>query len=338
MCHGFTSHILLCEGFLQTCVATQLYAWRDAYVTWIRHTCDVTQLCVLWNSVSLHTEMYVWHESIIRVTWLNHVCDGTHVCPSHMWHDSNICVTCVMWIRYACDVTHVCPSHMWRDSCVSVKHGTWLSYVGDVTHVWRESITHVTWLMCIHHSCDMTQLYVWHDSCVMKIRNTCDVNHVCLLHMWRDSCVPVKHVTWLNYAWRDSCVIWIRCTCDVTQLYAWEFSYSTTCALIQISVTWLVCDVNRNDSHAPFFWFLLHQCRARSRIFEKKNQKISKTKNNTQKHTNTHRDPDTHTQTHTQTDRQTDTDTPIESERERHKRPMTSESSRGKKNTIFRFV
>ena len=92
-----------------------------------------------------------------------------------------------------------------------------------------------------------------------------------------------------------------------------------------------MCDVNRNDSHAPFFWLLLHQCRARSRIFEKKNQKISKTRNNTQKHTNTHRDPDTHTQTHTQTDRQTDTDTLIESERERHKRPMASESSRGKK-------
>jgi len=74
------------------------YVWRDSEISifptffkQVTGMCDVTPLCV-------------WHESFMCVTCLIHVCDMTPLC---VWHDSFMCVT---WLIHVCDMTH---SYVW---------------------------------------------------------------------------------------------------------------------------------------------------------------------------------------------------------------------------------
>ena len=114
------------------------------WVTWLIHTCDMTQF-------------YERHDSFVYVTcriicakWLIHMCDMTH---SYVWHDSFICET---WLIHTWDITHseVCHASFIRVS--------WLIHRWVVTHsflsIWRTSpILHrIITITKLIHTCGMT--------------------------------------------------------------------------------------------------------------------------------------------------------------------------------------
>jgi len=133
-------------------------------VTWPIFICDVmltrwgvcTQVsyCVSWLIYS-----HAWHDSIICVPCLIRMRDMTHLYVWRdvykmdyalrfhiVWHDSFMCVT---WINYMCDVTRLC---VWYDSFICV---TWLIHTFDKTSscVCHDSLMRVT---CLIHMCDMS--------------------------------------------------------------------------------------------------------------------------------------------------------------------------------------
>ena len=84
---------------------------------------------------------YVWHDSFICVTCLIHMHNMPHSC---VWHASFTSVTSLI---HMCDMPH---SYMWYASCICV---TSLIHMCDMPHsfVWQAAFTSVT---CLIHSCD----------------------------------------------------------------------------------------------------------------------------------------------------------------------------------------
>jgi len=157
-------------------------------VTWLIYMCTKS-----------HTHMC--HDSLIHVTWRIHMCDMTHRAPhTHR----RICHTFLWWtvVPVLRDMTHSC---VWHDSWICVPC---LMHICAMIHsyVCHESFICVKWLV---HMCDMTHLYVWHDwfICVTWLIHICDVTHS---HVWRDSFICV---TWLiehtQPFWRLFFQIWI---------------------------------------------------------------------------------------------------------------------------------
>ena len=109
---------------LLTCDMTHSYDWR---VTWLIPTIDVslTWLIHIWVAWLIPCDM----DDSRRHSWLIHTCDMT---SSLVWHDSFICVTCLI---QKSDMTHL--------------------------YVWHDSFLCVAWHI---HMCDVPHSYVWHDS------------------------------------------------------------------------------------------------------------------------------------------------------------------------------
>jgi len=143
------------------CDMTHWYVWHDSfhvhcmYVTWFIHLCDMThsyvwyeslhrfeqQLCTPWAFTCV-TWLFYMCDTTPSYVWLHscHMCDMTHfMCIACVWHDSLICVTCLI---HMCNMTHrtgsssssVLPglSHVWHDSLICL---------------WHDSFECVTWLI-----------------------------------------------------------------------------------------------------------------------------------------------------------------------------------------------
>ena len=85
----------------ESCDSFACVTWIFICVTWLIRMCDMTHLCM-------------WYDSFANVTWLIHVCDMTDL---YLWHDSFMCVT---WLLRVCDVCHMTPSRVWHDSFTCV--------------------------------------------------------------------------------------------------------------------------------------------------------------------------------------------------------------------------
>jgi len=133
------------------------YVWHDSFipVSWIIHTCDMTQ--------SIHATWLIWclrHDSFIRVSQLIHACAMTQ----------SIRVT---WLFHTYDMTHL---YMWHESfymfdMTDSHFKKWPIHMFDMTHLylWHDSFTHtlqckcMTWLIHTYttiHACDMTHSHV----------------------------------------------------------------------------------------------------------------------------------------------------------------------------------
>ena len=114
---------------------THPFGWHDSFicVTWLIHTCDITNA-------------YVRHDSFICVTWLIQMCDMTH---SYMWLDLFICVTCLI---HMCDVTH---SYVRHDSFI---YNTWLIHMCDMYVIWHISTCDSLDIFDSLHTCNATRI------------------------------------------------------------------------------------------------------------------------------------------------------------------------------------
>ena len=123
MCDMTNSYVwhdsFICVTWLiHMCDMPHSYVWHDSSicVTWLIHTCDMTHSyvwhysCIYviwlnfsqqsnlpWHGLSLYLELYVRHDSFMRMASRFHVCDVTYV-----RHDSFIYVT--WWLVHICDI------------------------------------------------------------------------------------------------------------------------------------------------------------------------------------------------------------------------------------------
>ena len=161
------------------------HLWHDSFN--MTHSCDA---CEPWL-------MCEWDASVFEVrAWpvsrqINHSC---------VWHDSFICVACLI--------------HMW-DASWSEKKNLSIKVLICVIALWRVTwFIHVIWLL---HMCSMTRSYVGREilyyffdnyalllscnKCVTWLIHMCDMTHS---NVWHDS---FTFVTWLIQ------------TCDMTHSY-----------------------------------------------------------------------------------------------------------------------
>ena len=187
------------------------------------------------------------------MTWLIHMCDMTH---SYVWHDSFICVICLITQRHITRV-YVCITrvYVWHDSHIS--HMSSVTY--DMTHpCGRQAYMRVTYLI---HLCSMPHSRLWHDSftyatSLIHIR---DMTH---LHAWHDSFMCVTWLftcaTWLIHMCDVTCATWLIHMCDVTCATWLIHTCDVTCA------TWLIhmCDeimphMLMSDFFVTYMWMRL---------------------------------------------------------------------------------
>jgi len=187
-------------------------------MTWLIHTCDMT------NS-------YVWHNSCIHMTWVMYTCDMTH---ANVWHDSFIRVTClihmcdmthpyVSWLMHMCYMTHL---YVWHDSFKCMEQ--LISCHVFICVTWLISchvFTCVTWLIQMLasptnltrfiHMCKITHSYVWHDSFWCMTDFTCVSWLVSFERTKEQLCVPFS---FKNHARAT----WLIDFCETTHLYVWH--------------------------------------------------------------------------------------------------------------------
>ena len=120
-CNTYMSQVVKLEP-IDMAGANMDFNWnsvgRDSFicVTWLLHICDMTHLCVWYDSFIGGQMDLSWnqvkHDLFTCEIWLIHACDLTH---SYLWHAAFICV---VWIIHM--------SHMTRQSCYSAFHRTHL--------------------------------------------------------------------------------------------------------------------------------------------------------------------------------------------------------------------
>ena len=196
------------------------------------------------------THSYVWHDSFICVTCLIHMRDKTH---SYVWHDSCICVT---WPIHMCDKPYSC---VWRGSftphtchwlilhmpCVlpqgypraAFTSVTWLIHMRDVTRS-EKKITSKIPARCI--PVVSSAAFV----CLIWLIHVCDMAHS---HLWHESFTPV---TWLNLRVPYEChVCYLRYT-RVLHSHLWHDSFMS---------------VTRHSRKKKVYYYLRNTCTLHSR-------------------------------------------------------------------------
>jgi len=133
---------------------------------------------------------------LICVTWLIHVThmnDSRHIDILSKWHDSFICVTCLICICWV--NTHIHILSKWHDSFTCVTCLIYICWVNTHIHVlskWHDSFTWHIWMIhviYIYWANDTTQSYVWHVSYtyVECIQHDSFTWHTCTIHVTHTS-------------------------------------------------------------------------------------------------------------------------------------------------------
>jgi len=138
--------------------------WHDAFICapggvmshiWVRHVsgAEWVSLCLTYEWVMSH----IWRSQVSPMGSPNLVFRMPHSCLRYRQRlmyirDAFLCET---WLKR--DMT---PSHMWHNSFICV---TWRIYMRDTTHsyVWHTACICVPWLT---HICDTTHALVWQDT------------------------------------------------------------------------------------------------------------------------------------------------------------------------------
>jgi len=87
----------------------------DVFVclTWLIHTCDMTQWYV-WQDL-----LIMWHDLFVCLTWLIHTFDMAY---PHVRHDSFMCAT---WLNHMCFMTHSYAARTWSFDMGKKTEATW---------------------------------------------------------------------------------------------------------------------------------------------------------------------------------------------------------------------
>jgi len=204
------------------CDMTHSIVWNDLfiYVTWLIHTCDITQDVGMIESVHEHLHMcsYNWVMAQIWMSLVTHLNESCHTCE---------------WV----------VPHIWMSHVIGSCH----TYEWVMSHIWRRHVTH---MKVSRHAYEWVMSHIW-MSHVIRMNESCHTYEWVMSRQqmerdWECPWAPTHYESFHIYEWVMSHVWMSHVTTQ--HLLCGHDSFFHVSRDSFIHATWLIhiCEMTHN--------------------------------------------------------------------------------------------